>query len=121
MDEQVRPAAEALGGVRRELYFVLYVEPLCDARTMLAGFFNNLLDLCTRLLTEPGFERFPEHAFMVRLISGDAGVIFQLQHLLNHAHSKRRTLRLMFLVPYGKTTLRLACPAFIEDMPITVS
>jgi hypothetical protein len=75
----------------------------------------------TRLLTEPGFERFPEHAFMVRLISGNAGVIFQLQHLLNHAHSIRRTLRLMFLVPDGKTTLRLACPAFIEDMPITVS
>ena len=27
-----------------EAYFVSYVEPLSDARTMLAGFFNNLLD-----------------------------------------------------------------------------
>jgi hypothetical protein len=27
-----------------EACFVLHVEPLSDARTMLAGFFNNLLD-----------------------------------------------------------------------------
>ena len=58
---------------------------------------------------------------MVRLISRDAGVIFQLQHFLDHAHGIRRTLSLMILVPHSKTTLSLACLALIEDMPITVS
>ena len=58
---------------------------------------------------------------MVRLVPWDSGVIFQLQHLLNHAHSIRRTLSLMVLVPHGNTTLGLTCLALIEDMPITVS
>jgi len=79
------------------------------------------LYLCTGLLAQPRFERFTENSFMVRLISGDTGVILQLQHLLDHAHGIRRTLSLMILVPHGKTTLRLACLALIEDMPITVS
>ncbi len=45
---------------------------------------------------------------MVRLVPGNAGVIFQLQHLLNHAHSIRHTLSLVILVPHGKTILGLA-------------
>ena len=57
---------------------------------------------------------------MVRLVPGDAGVIFQLQHLLNHDHSIRRTLSLMILVPYGKPILGLARLSLLEDVPLTV-
>ena len=57
---------------------------------------------------------------MVRLVPGDAGVLFQLQHLLNHAHGVRRTLRLMILVPHGQTTFSLALIGLLKDMPITV-
>jgi len=57
---------------------------------------------------------------MARLISGDAGVIFQLQHLLNHDHSIRRTVSLVILVPHGKTNLGLARLALLEDVPLTV-
>ena len=78
------------------------------------------LNLRARLLVEPDFERVTEHASMMRLVPWDTGVIFQLQHLLDHAHRIRRTLSLMIFVPYSKTTLTLACHGFLEDMPITV-
>ena len=97
-----------------------HVEPLSDARTMLAAFFSILLNLRACLLVQPDFERITEHAFMVCLVPGNAGVIFQLQHLLNHAHRIRRTLSLMIFVPYSKTTLTLARHGVLEDMPITV-
>jgi len=57
---------------------------------------------------------------MIRLVSGDAGVIFQLQHLLNHGHGIRRTFSLVILVPDSKTILGLARLARIEDVPLTV-
>ena len=57
---------------------------------------------------------------MVRLVPGDAGVIFQLQHLLNHGHGIRRPFSLVILVPHGKTNLRLARLALLEDVPLTV-
>ena len=78
------------------------------------------LNLRTGLLIQPDFERITEHTFIARLIPGDAGIIFQLQHLLNHSHCIRRTLSFMIFVPYSKTTLTLACHHFFEDMPITV-
>lgn len=53
---------------------------------------------------------------MVRLAPRDAGVIFQLQHRLDHAHRIRRTLSIMILVPYGETALNLARQGFLEDM-----
>ena len=58
---------------------------------------------------------------MVRLVPGDAGVIFQLQHFLNHAHGVRRTVSLVILVPHSQTTLSLALFGLLENMPITVS
>ena len=82
---------------------------------------DKALDLYTGLLAYPRLEGFPKHASMVRLIPGDAGVIFQLQHLLNHAHGIRCTLSLVILVPHGKTLLSLVSPGHFEDMPITVS
>ena len=57
---------------------------------------------------------------MVRLVPGDAGVIFQLQHLLNHGYGIRRTLSLVILVPHGKTILGLARLALLEDVKLTV-
>lgn len=57
---------------------------------------------------------------MAGLVSGDAGVLFQLQHFLNHTGSKRRALGLMILVPHGKTILGLARLTLLEDVPLTV-
>ncbi len=57
---------------------------------------------------------------MVRSVPGNAGVIFQLQHLLNHAHSIRHTLSLVILVPHGKTILGLARLDLLDDAPLTV-
>jgi hypothetical protein len=72
------------------------------------------------LLAQPGVERLAENPFIAWVIPWDAGVIFQLQHLLDHAHSIRRTFSLVILVPHGKASLGLARLAHLKDVPLTV-
>jgi hypothetical protein len=40
-----KPSSKAAASEEAKSYSVPYVEPLSDARTMLAGFFNNLLGI----------------------------------------------------------------------------
>ena len=49
-----RPCSKAAASEEGEAYFSPYVEPLSDARTKLAGFFNILQGDYSKMMRDPG-------------------------------------------------------------------